>query len=98
MRCALVGDQLAALAVRNGWAGIVVHGAIRDSTVIDKECCISIKALGTSPVKSLKRGWGTVDIPISFGQTGGVTIRTGDWIYADADGILVAKKALHLKA
>lgn len=96
MRCALVGDQLAALAVRNNWAGIVIHGAIRDSAVIDRDCAISIKALGTSPVKSVKRGWGNADVPVSF--LGGITMKTGDYIYADSDGVLVAKKALHLKA
>lgn len=102
-RCALVGDQLAALATRNGWRGIVVWGAIRDAAVIDAQAQaqakqptatagVAIRALGTSPVKSVKRGWGSRDIPLSLG---GVPVQTGDYLYADRDGILVTKKKLH---
>lgn len=97
LRCALVGDQIAALAAKNGWAGVVVHGAVRDADTIDAECSVSIKALGTSPVKSVRRGWGALDVPVTLGQQGGIMIRTGDYVYADADGVLIAKKPLHLK-
>ena len=85
MRCALVGDNLAQLGVDNGWAGIVVNGCIRDSSVIDN-MAIGIKALGTNPRKSVKSDQGVV------GQTLrclGAEIREGAWIYADADGVIV---------
>ena len=114
LRVALLGDQLAALAARNGWKAIVVLGAIRDAAAIDAQArdqdqaaaqpggftggagaggvAICIKALGTSPVKSVKRGWGSRDIPLNIG---GVAVQTGDYLYADRDGVLVAKKKLH---
>ena len=89
-RCALVGDQIGALAVKNGWAGIVVYGCIRDSAIISTQK-IGIRALDTHPRKSVKAGVGQRDLPLSFG---GVRFSPGDWLYADADGILVAAKAL----
>jgi regulator of ribonuclease activity A len=57
---ALVGDVLGADAVKNGWAGIIVHGAVRDSSVL-ATLEIGIKALGTHPMRSVKRGDGVVD-------------------------------------
>lgn len=63
LRCALVGDQLAQLAVHNGWAGIVVQGCIRDSAAI-AEMPIGVQAMGTHPLKSVKRGEGQRDIEI----------------------------------
>ena len=90
-RVALVGDQLAALAVRNGWAGIVVNGAIRDSADIGA-MDFGVFALGTSPKKSGKQATGSVDVPVSFG---GVELVPGHWLYGDEDGILVAARAVH---
>ena len=72
-------------------AGVVVYGVIRDSDVINR-MNVSIRALGTSPVKSIKREWGVENISIQFDH--GTTITPGDWIYADADGILVSKTQL----
>jgi regulator of ribonuclease activity A len=89
-RCALVGDRLAALAVENGWAGIVVNGCIRDSEAI-AAMPIGVKALATMPRKSEKRGPGRHDVPVSFA---GVTFTPGHHLYADADGLLVAPRAL----
>lgn len=91
LRCALVGDQLAALAVKNGWAGIIVHGAIRDSSVID-EMSIGVFSLGTCPVKSIKRGWGLAGPELLIG---GQKVKPNDYVYADADGVLIAQKKLH---
>jgi regulator of ribonuclease activity A len=85
LRSALVGDLIAALAVEHGWAGIVVHGCIRDSAAID-ELEIGIKALGTNPRKSSKTGAGTVDAPI---EIGGVVISPGRIVHSDQDGIVV---------
>ncbi len=90
MRCALLGDQLAELAEKNGWAGVVVYGCIRDAADI-AEIGIGVKALGTHPLKSIKRGIGERDVPVRFA---GVTFRPGHWLYADEDGIVVAERAL----
>ena len=86
MRCALVGDQLGELGVKNGWAGILVYGCIRDSAVIQTQD-IGVKALATHPKKSLKRGVGEEDLSVAFA---GLKIAPGDWVYADADGVLVS--------
>lgn len=86
MRCALVGDQLGELGVKNGWAGILVYGCIRDSAVIATQD-IGVKALATHPRKSLKRGVGEEDLSVAFA---GLKIAPGDWVYADADGVLVS--------
>lgn len=90
-RVALVGDVLAALARDHGWAGIVVNGGIRDSAEIDT-MDVGVFALGTSPKKSAKGGFGEVDVPVRFG---GVELVPGHVLYADDDGILVAARALH---
>jgi regulator of ribonuclease activity A len=90
LRCALVGDQLAGLAMDNGWVGLVISGCIRDSADI-AGMAIGVKALGTHPRKSVKRGHGVGDVPV---EVGGVTVNPGDWIYADADGIIVSPEKL----
>lgn len=89
-RCALVGDLIAGLALSNDWAGIVIHGAVRDSAEIDA-MEIGVFALGTSPKKSAKAGAGDVGAVLAFG---GVVIAPGMWLYADADGVLVADTKL----
>lgn len=91
MSCALVGDRLAQLAIDNGWAGIVVNGCIRDSGAI-ASMPIGIWALGTHPRRSDKQNRGG---PLHQTSFLGVVIEEGDWIYADADGILVSRHALH---
>lgn len=91
LRCALVGDQLAALGVRNAWAGIVVYGCIRDSRAI-AAMDIGVMALATHPLKSIKKGVGERDIVVAFG---GVNFRPGEALYADDDGIVVASQPLH---
>ena len=90
LRCALVGDQIAELAVKNQWAGIVVYGCIRDSVAINA-LPIGVRALDTHPLKSIKKGVGDVEIPVTFG---GVTFTPGDWLYADEDGVIVSAQAL----
>lgn len=84
-RCALVGDNLALRAQQNGWAGIVVAGCIRDAEQI-AGIAIGLKALGTHPRKTVKRGEGRRDQPV---RIGGATIRPGDRVYADRDGVVV---------
>ena len=90
LRHALIGDLLAAKARDNGWAGVVIHGACRDVEVL-AEMEIGVFALGSVPIKSVRRGEGQVDVPVSFG---GVSVHPGDYIYADANGVIVADRAL----
>ncbi len=90
LRCALVGDNLAQLAIDQGWAGIVVYGCIRDAVLI-AQMDLGVWALATTPVKSIKRNVGLAQAPVTFG---GVTFRPGAYLYADSDGILVAPRDL----
>ncbi|OGB27368.1 MAG: ribonuclease [Burkholderiales bacterium RIFCSPLOWO2_02_FULL_57_36] len=90
LRCALVGGNLGVLAEKNGWAGIVVNGCIRDSEEINA-CNIGVRALATHPQRSVRKGVGDSNIQVSIA---GVAIHPGDWIYADADGVLVAREKL----
>lgn len=91
LKRALVGDNLARLAIDNGWAGVIVFGAVRDSGVIDT-MDVGVKAVGTIPLRADRDAIGEVDIPTSFG---GVIFTPGDWLYADADGVIVAPRRLH---
>ncbi|WP_332675045.1 ribonuclease E activity regulator RraA [Aromatoleum sp.] len=89
-RCALVGDQLALLGVKNGWAGVIVYGCIRDAKAIGA-MDLGVFALGTHPKKSIKKGAGDRDIAVSFG---GVTFAPGQYVYADEDGVIVSDSSL----
>lgn len=89
-RCALVGDQLAILAQKNGWEGVVVYGCIRDSRDING-IDIGVRALDTHPQKSIKKNVGDRDIAVTFG---GVTFNPGEYLYADEDGVLVSANPL----
>lgn len=90
LRCALVGDMLAQVAIDNAWAGIVVNGCIRDSVMINT-MPIGVYALGTNPLRCERRGGGTSDVAVTFA---GVTFTPGEYIYADEDGIIVSAKSL----
>jgi regulator of ribonuclease activity A len=90
LHSALIGDLIAALGRDSGWAGAIVHGAIRDSATIDT-LDFGIKALGTNPRRSAKAGVGERDVVVSFG---GVSFTPGHWLYSDDDGILVAERRL----
>lgn len=90
MRCALVGGNLGVLAQKNGWAGIVVNGCIRDSEEINT-CEIGVRALATHPQRSVRKGIGERELRVSIA---GVAVNPGDWIYADADGVLVSTQKL----
>ncbi|UFS94631.1 ribonuclease E activity regulator RraA [Nocardia huaxiensis] len=82
---ALVGDIIAGRGVDNGWAGVIVNGAVRDSAIL-RTLKIGVKALGTNPRKSTQTGSGDKDIPVEFG---GVTFVPGDMLYSDHDGVVV---------
>ncbi|WP_299523768.1 ribonuclease E activity regulator RraA [Winogradskyella sp.] len=89
-RCALLGDNIATLAIENGWAGIIIYGCIRDSKVI-KTLDIGVKAIGTCPVKSAKRNVGLKGETLLIQ---GTEIVHGGYIYSDEDGVLLSRKKL----
>jgi regulator of ribonuclease activity A len=87
---ALLGDQLAILAIENNWEGIIVNGAVRD-VVMMSEMELGIQALGTNPFKTEKRGVGEVNVSLTIHNQ---MIQPGDYIYADWNGVLMSKELL----
>jgi regulator of ribonuclease activity A len=85
LHTALVGDVIAGLAAENGWAGVIVNGAVRDASTL-RTIDVGIKALGTNPRKGTKTGEGDRDVAVTFG---GVTFNPGEIAYCDEDGIVV---------
>lgn len=85
LHTALVGDVIAELGRSNGWAGLIINGAVRDAATL-RTLDIGIKALGTNPRKSTKTGAGQRDVAV---ELGGVTFSPGDVAYSDDDGIVV---------
>lgn len=90
-RCALLGDMLGELAVKNKWNGILIYGFIRDSAAMAK-LPVGVLALGTLPLKSNKRNEGQENIAVTFA---GVTFTPGEFLYADEDGVITSKQPLH---
>lgn len=88
---ALFGDVMAAVACRNGWAGLVIHGVVRDAVEIDA-MDIGVKALGTVPRRGDRAGTGEVDVPVTFG---GVVFTPGQRLVADEDGVIVLPSGVH---
>lgn len=82
---ALVGDIIAGRGASNGWSGVVINGAVRDSAIL-RTLDIGVKALGTNPRKSTQTGTGERDVPVEFG---GVTFVPGELLYSDDDGVVV---------
>lgn len=82
---ALMGDNVGAIAVKSGWAGVVIHGAIRDSVAIGA-LDLGVKALGTVPRSPAKIGAGETDVPVAFG---GVVFKPGATLHSDEDGLVV---------
>ena len=89
-RCAMLGDLLAAKAVGNGWAGVLLNGMIRDAYEI-RQMDLVVSALGTHPLKSVKKGIGERDVVVRFA---GVNFEAGDYLYADEDGIICSSRPL----
>ncbi len=89
-RRAVLGDVLAQKAVDNGWSGAVVYGCVRDAAELAR-MPLGVRALGTLPLKTDKRDEGQRDLVVRFA---GATFRPGDWLYADEDGIIVARRPL----
>ncbi|NEV62770.1 ribonuclease E activity regulator RraA [Thiorhodococcus minor] len=92
LRCAMLGDLIAASAVEQGWAGVILFGCVRDSVEI-RQMPLGVKALASIPRKSQRRGEGQRDIPVTFA---GVRFAPGDSVYCDEDGIVVSDKPLDL--
>ncbi|PDW02920.1 ribonuclease E activity regulator RraA [Candidatus Viridilinea mediisalina] len=90
LRCALLGDQLAELALANGWVGVVVHGCVRDSAAL-AQMPLGVLALAVHPRRSIKRGDGVRGGTLHFA---GLTLTPGFFLYADADGVIVSEHAL----
>ncbi len=90
LRHALIGDMIAAGALEQGWAGIIIHGACRDVEVL-AGIDFGVFALGCVPIKSVRRGEGQLGIPICFG---GVKFQPGQHVYADANGVIVSDQKL----
>lgn len=91
-RCAMLGDMLAEKAAQNGWAGVVMYGCVRDVDIL-ATLPLGIQALGSHPRKSDKRGEGQRELAVTFA---GVTLRVGQWLYADNNGIIIAEQPLKL--
>lgn len=90
LRRALLGGNLGVAAVRNGWAGVVINGSVRDVAelaVLD----VGIRALACVPMPTEKHNQGLKDVPV---QIQGVWVRPGDWLYADTDGMVVSATPL----
>ena len=92
LRCALLGDMLAAMAVENGWQGVLINGCVRDVEIM-KTINIGVYALNCYPLKSEKRGKGELDVPLEFA---GVAFKPGCYLYADENGMILTEKALEL--
>ena len=85
LRRALVGGNLGQAAAKNGWAGVVVYGAVRDSAEL-AACDTGIRALATMPLPTEKRNEGQKDVAVHIE---GIWIRPGDILHADEDGMVV---------
>lgn len=88
LRRSLLGGNLAAAAAKNGWAGVVVHGAVRDKAEL-AACDVGIRALALIPLPTERRDQGLRDVPV---HVGGVPVLPGDWLGADEDGIVVMSR------
>ncbi len=92
MRCAMLGDMLGDLAVKNKWNGIIIYGCVRDSADLAK-LDVGVKALNTHPMKSARTMEGQENITVRFA---GVNFNPNEFVYCDEDGIVVSKEELSL--
>lgn len=90
---ALLGDNVAELAIKNGWQGVIVNGAIRDAATLS-EMDLGVKALGTCPFKTEKKDVGEINVSLTINNQ---MIQPGDYIYADWNGIVMSKEKLEIK-
>jgi len=92
LRCALLGDLLGAMAVQNGWQGVLINGCVRDVEIL-KSMDLGVRSLNCYPLKSNKRNEGQLNVAIRFA---GVNFEPGQHLYADENGIIVAVEKLNL--
>ncbi|ADW67586.1 ribonuclease E activity regulator RraA [Granulicella tundricola] len=85
LRIAILGDRIASSAIANGWRGVIIFGAVRDSAALEI-LPFHVKALGFVPRKSAKLGSGEIDVPL---HCGGITFTPGHVLYSDSDGVVV---------
>lgn len=90
LRMALIGDMIGESAVKNGWSGVLIYGACRDVDELAK-LDLGVVTLGCVPIKSVRRGEGQLNIEVTFG---GVTIRPGEYVYVDNNGVIVSADKL----
>ncbi|MEN1968091.1 ribonuclease E activity regulator RraA [Lentibacillus sp. N15] len=90
--CALMGDNLAAIAIERELAGVIIYGCVRDTADL-ANMDIGVLALGKNPLKSEKKGEGETDIAVTFGD---VEWKPGSYVYVDEDGVVVSKRELSL--
>jgi regulator of ribonuclease activity A len=90
LRVGLMGDMMAEIAMRSGWAGAVIHGVVRDSLAIDA-LEFGVKAIGTTARRGEIETGGATGVPVAFG---GITFQPGWWVYADCDAVIVSERAL----
>lgn len=93
IRRALLGDLLAGAAAENGWQGLLIYGCVRDVEIL-RTIDLGVKALAVCPVKTEKRGEGQSDVPLRFA---GALMEPGQYLYADANGVVVAKEKLDIE-
>ena len=86
LRCSLLGDQLVAVAIENGWSAILINGCLRDVEIIASMPLV-VMALASIPRKTVKAGKGSLNTPVSFA---GITFHPKHYLFADETGILVA--------
>lgn len=91
LKRALLGGNLAAAAAKNGWAGVLIHGALRDLAEL-RAAAVGLLALGHVPLPTERQGQGLADLALQIG--GGVWVRPGDWLYADEDGVVISAQPL----
>lgn len=92
LRCALLGDLLGAMAVQNGWQGVLINGCVRDVEIL-KGMDIGVRALNCYPLKSNKRNEGQLNVTVRFA---GVSFEPGQYLYADENGMVVARENLNI--
>ena len=85
LHTALMGGNIATAFADNGWAGVIINGAIRDRHEIEA-LQMGVKALGSNPRKSAKQGTGERDVPVTIHN---VEFVPGAMVYADEDGVIV---------
>jgi len=93
LRHALLGDLLAAKAAENNWSGLVINGCVRDVEILET-IDLGIRALNRHPLKTDKRGEGQLNVAVSFA---GVRFTPGTFLYADANGMVLAPRDLEVE-